>query len=99
LSILTAGFGDWGNGRVRPAVKRRRRRWCSVSGYWGRGEERRRGEASAVQRGGGGGAFYRVGRRWRGGEEADGGGVLIPIGFEGVKGGRGDGTAPIQWGK
>jgi hypothetical protein len=42
------GLGDWGNGRVRPAVKRRRRRWCSVSGDWGRGEERRRGEASAV---------------------------------------------------
>jgi hypothetical protein len=38
-------------------------------------------------------------RRWGGGEEASGGGVLIPVGFEGVKGGRGDGTAPIQWGK
>jgi hypothetical protein len=34
-----------------------------------------------------------------GGEEAGGGGVLIPTGFEGVKGGRGDETAPIQWGK
>jgi hypothetical protein len=53
---------------------------------------------SAVQRGGGGGTFYRAGRRWRGGEEAGGGGVLIPVGFKGVKGGRGDGTAPIQWG-
>jgi hypothetical protein len=27
-------------------------------------------------------AFYRTGRRWRGGEEAGGGGVLIPVGFE-----------------
>jgi hypothetical protein len=43
--------------------------------------------------------FIGPGRRWRGGEEADSGGVLIPIGFKGVKGGRGDGTVPIQWGK
>jgi hypothetical protein len=28
------------------------------------------------------GAFYRAGRRWRGGEEGGGGGVLIPVGFE-----------------
>jgi hypothetical protein len=28
------------------------------------------------------GAFYRAGRRWRGGDEADEGGVLIPISFE-----------------
>jgi hypothetical protein len=99
LPVLTAGFGDRGNGGVRPAVKRWRRRWwCSMSGDWGRGEERRRGAASAVQRGGGGGAFYRTGRRWRGGEEAGGGGVLIPVGFEGVKGERGDETVPIQWG-
>ncbi len=27
-------------------------------------------------------AFYRTGRRWRGGEEVDGGGILIPVGFE-----------------
>jgi hypothetical protein len=69
MLVLTAGFGDRGNGGVRPAVKRRRRRrWCSVSGDWGHGEERRRGAASAVQRGGGGGAFSRPGRRWGGGE-------------------------------
>jgi hypothetical protein len=43
--------------------------------------------------------FIGPGRRWRGGEEADGGGLLIGVGFKGVKGGRGDGTAPIQWGK
>jgi hypothetical protein len=43
--------------------------------------------------------FIGQGRRWGGGEEADGGGVLLLIGFEGVKGGRGDGTTPIQWGK
>jgi hypothetical protein len=62
LPVLTAGFSDWGNGRVRLAVKRRRRRWwCSMSGDWGRGEERRRGAVSAVQRGEGGGAFYRAG--------------------------------------
>jgi hypothetical protein len=61
LPVLTAGFGDRGNGGVRPAVKRRRwRRWCSVLGDWGHGEERRRGAASAVQRGGGGGLFYRA---------------------------------------
>jgi hypothetical protein len=27
------------------------------------------------------GAFYRAGRRWRGGETAGGGGKLIPVGF------------------
>jgi hypothetical protein len=100
LPVFTAGFGVQGNGGVRPAVKRsRQRRWCSVSGEWGRREERRRGVVSVLQRGRGGGAFYRVGRRWRGGEEAGGGGVLIPVGFEGVKGGRGDETVLIQWGK
>jgi hypothetical protein len=51
------------------------------------------------QRGGGGVHFTGSGRRWTGGEEAGGSGVLIPNGFEGVKGGRGDGTTPIQWGK
>jgi hypothetical protein len=71
LPVRTVGFGDRGNGGLRPAVKRRRRwRWCSMSGNWGRREERRRGAVSAVQRGGGGGAFYRVGeavKRRRGG--------------------------------
>jgi hypothetical protein len=43
--------------------------------------------------------FIGPGRRWRGGKEASVGGVLIPVSFEGVKGGRGDRTAPIQWGK
>jgi hypothetical protein len=62
------GFGDWGNGGVGPAVKRRRQRWrCSVSGDWGRGEERRRGAANALRRSRGGGEFYwageAVGRR------------------------------------
>jgi hypothetical protein len=42
--------------------------------------EGRRGAARAVWRGRG--AFYGAGRRWRGGEEAGGGGVLIPVGFE-----------------
>jgi hypothetical protein len=59
-----------------------------VSGDWGCGEERRRGATSAVQRGGGGGTFYRAERRWRGDEEAGDGGVLIPVSFEGVKGGK-----------
>jgi hypothetical protein len=36
--------------------------------------------------------FIGPGRRWRGGEAAGGGGVLLLIGFEGVKGGRGEGT-------
>jgi hypothetical protein len=27
-------------------------------------------------------AFYITGRRWRGGEEVGGGGILIPVGFE-----------------
>jgi hypothetical protein len=71
LSVLTAGFGDRGNGGVKPTVKRRRRqRWCSVSSNWGRVEERRRRAASAVRRGEG--AFYRageaVGRRRGGGQ-------------------------------
>jgi hypothetical protein len=38
-------------------------------------------------------------RRWGGGEAAGGGGVLPLVGFKGVRGGRGDGTTPIQWGK
>jgi hypothetical protein len=32
--------------------------------------------------------FIGPGRQWGGGEEAGGGGVLIPIGFEGIKGGK-----------
>jgi hypothetical protein len=49
LPVLTVGFGDRGNGGMRPAVKRRRQRqWCSVSGDRGRGEELKRGAASAV---------------------------------------------------
>jgi hypothetical protein len=43
--------------------------------------------------------FIGPGRRWGGGEAAGDGGVLLLVGFEGVKGGRGDGTTPIQWGK
>jgi hypothetical protein len=43
--------------------------------------------------------FIGPGRRWGGGEVAGGGGVLLLLGFEGVKWGRGDGTALIQWGK
>jgi hypothetical protein len=34
--------------------------------------------------------FIGPGRRWGGGDSAGGGGV---------KGGKGDGTTPIQWGK
>jgi hypothetical protein len=54
---------------------------------------------SAVQRGGGGVRFIVPGRRWGVGEAAGGGGVLLLIGFKGVKGGREDGAAPYQWGK
>jgi hypothetical protein len=42
--------------------------------------------------------FIGLGRWWGGGEVASGGGVLLLVGFKGVKGGRGDGAAPIQWG-
>jgi hypothetical protein len=42
--------------------------------------------------------FIGLGRQWGGGEAADGGGVLLLVGFEGVKGGKGDRMAPIQWG-
>jgi hypothetical protein len=45
------------------------------------------------------GAFYRAGERCGGGEVASGGGVLLLIDFNGVKGGIRDGMAPIQWGK
>jgi hypothetical protein len=69
-----------------------------VSGDWGRGEERR-GAGSAAQRGRGGVHFIGPGRRWGEGEADGGGGVLLLIGFEGVKGGRREGTALIQWGK
>jgi hypothetical protein len=51
------------------------------------------GEAEAGVR------FKGLGRRWGGGEAAGGGGVLLLVGFERIKGGRGDGTASIQWGK
>jgi hypothetical protein len=43
--------------------------------------------------------FIGPGRRWGGGEAARGGGVLLLVGFEYVKEGRGNGTALIQWGK
>jgi hypothetical protein len=50
---------------------------------------------SVVQRGGVGVCFIGPGRRWGGGEAASGGAILLLVGFEGVKGGRGDGTTPI----
>jgi hypothetical protein len=43
--------------------------------------------------------FIGPGRQCGGGEADGGGGVLLLDGFEGVKGGRGDGTMLIQWGK
>jgi hypothetical protein len=42
--------------------------------------------------------FIGPGRRWGGGEAAGGGGVLLLVGFEGVKGGRGDGTRRFSGG-
>jgi hypothetical protein len=39
--------------------------------------------------------FIGPGKRWGEGEAAGGGGVLLLIGFEGVKGGTGDETMPI----
>jgi hypothetical protein len=50
------------------------------------GAERRRRECILYGRGGGG-------------EAAAGGGVLLLVGFEGVKGERGDGRVLTQWGK
>jgi hypothetical protein len=38
--------------------------------------------------------FIGSGRQWGGGEATGGGGVLLLVGFEGVKGGRGDRIAP-----
>jgi hypothetical protein len=46
------------------------------------------GEAEAGVR------FIGPGRLWGGGVAASGGGVLLLIGFEGVKGGTGDGAVP-----
>jgi hypothetical protein len=43
--------------------------------------------------------FIGPGRWWLGGEATGGGGVLLIVGFEGVKGGRGDETTLTQWGK
>jgi hypothetical protein len=43
--------------------------------------------------------FIGPGWRWGEGEAAGGDGVLLLIGFKGVKGGRGDGMTQIQWGK
>jgi hypothetical protein len=48
-------------------------------GAWIGGKERS-GERGVERRRQG--AFYRAGWRWRGGEEAGRGGVLIPVGFE-----------------
>jgi hypothetical protein len=53
----------------------------------------------AVESGRGVGAIYRAAEGRGGGEAAGGSGVLLLIGFKRVKGGRGDGTVPIQWGK
>jgi hypothetical protein len=54
-------------------------------GVWIGGKERS-GECGVERRRRG--AFYRAGRRWRGGEKADGSGLLILIDFEQVKGKR-----------
>jgi hypothetical protein len=67
-----------------------------VSGDWGGGEERRRGARVWCREAEAGVRFIGLGRQWGGGEAAGGGGVLLLVGFEGVKGGRGDGTAPIH---
>jgi hypothetical protein len=48
-------------------------------GEWIGGKERSGEHGVEGQRQG---AFYRAGRQWRGGEEAGGGGVLIPVGFK-----------------
>jgi hypothetical protein len=45
------------------------------------------------------GCFIGPGWRWGEGEAAGGDGVLLLIGFKGVKGGREDGMTQIQWGK
>jgi hypothetical protein len=42
--------------------------------------------------------FIGPGRRWGGGEAAGDGGGLLLIGFEGVKGGKGDGRRQFSWG-
>jgi hypothetical protein len=100
LPVLTTGFGDRGNGGVRPAVKRRRRRWWCSASVTGDTEKSEGGEQQVwCKEAEAGVHFIWSGTRWRGGEEAGGGGVLIPVGFEGVKGGRGDGMTLIQWGK
>jgi hypothetical protein len=88
------GFGDRLDGEVRSVTKRNEQRWwCSVWGEW-----RHRVAKQKVGRGAVGccsarGAFYRPGRQWRGGEAADGGGFLIPIGFE-IESGRGVDEVP-----
>jgi hypothetical protein len=48
-------------------------------GVWIGGKERRGERGVERQRRV---AFYRTRRRWRGGEEVGGGGILIPVGFE-----------------
>jgi hypothetical protein len=51
-----------------------------------RGGEERGERMSVVELAGGEARFIGPGRRWGGGEAVGSGGVLIPIGFEGVKG-------------
>jgi hypothetical protein len=89
LLILTVGFGDWGNGGGGAR--------CRATGDVGKsegGEQRVRCRETEA-----GVRFIGLGRWWGGGEAAGGSGVLLLVGFEGVKWGRGDETTPIQWGK
>jgi hypothetical protein len=71
----------------------------STTGGLGLGETKVGAALDAVESGQGVGAFYRAVEGRGGGEVAGGSGVLLLISFEGVNGGRGDGTAPIRWGK
>jgi hypothetical protein len=57
---------------------------------------------SVVELAKGGARFIEPGRQWGGGEVAGGGGVLIPVGFEGVKGEEETGQCrldgELEWG-
>jgi hypothetical protein len=86
---LTEVFGDRLDGEVRPATKRNERRWwCSVWGEWRHREAKQKVGRGAVGYWSARGAFYRPERQWRGGEATDGGGFLIPVGFN-IESGRG----------
>jgi hypothetical protein len=91
---LTEVFGDRLDGEVRLATKRNKQRWwCSVWGEWRHREAKQKVGRGAVGCCSARCAFYKPRGSGGGGEAADGGGFLIPIGFD-IESVRGVDEAP-----